>query len=96
MRSTDGKASQANRVEAPKHKSRKHTVRRIDIEKADNGGYSVQRHFKVADGKPGEIGAYKEPETHVFENFEAMHDAMPELLEHKGDPARVQEDVEET
>jgi hypothetical protein len=74
------------KVSAPKHKTVKHEMHRMSIEKADNGGYSVEHHFRPK-GKKGRSemmgGDYKPIETHVFTDFQSMHDHMPKAFDEK-------------
>jgi len=83
-----------------KHKTLKHELHRMDIEKADNGGYSVTHHFRPK-GKPrgnalGSPGDYKPSETHVFQNFTDMHGHLPQAFEEAVTPAaNVQQGDEE-
>jgi hypothetical protein len=97
MQDTMAETAMPSKVSTAKHKTVKHELHRMDIEKADNGGYSVTHHFRPK-GKRGEMGAdsYKPSQTHVFQSFTDMHGHLPKAFEEKVTPAAsVQEGNEE-
>jgi hypothetical protein len=63
------------KVSASKHKTIQHELHRMEIEKADNGGYSVTHHFRPKNKKNrGEMtGSYRPSEIHVMGNAADMH-----------------------
>lgn len=80
------------KVSAPKSAGRKFKVSRVEVEEAANGGFVSHHHFKTADNKRGEMGAYREPETHVHADAETMQADVAKAFGHA--PANVQEEDE--
>lgn len=57
---------------ASKHSGRKHVLHRMHIEKADNGGFSVEHHYKESGGDRDMMMSHKPSTTHVFKNHKDM------------------------
>lgn len=71
------KSKPSVRVSAKKVPKGKKRLHRVEIEKADNGGYSVTHHFRGGEGEsPSDMG-YHMPETHVYSDFNSMHGDLP-------------------
>lgn len=78
---TSDKSPNGNtRMTAPKPSKGKHKVHRVSIEQADNGGFSVEHHFKPIEGRRGEPSDYKSPETHVFKGAGDMHKHVAKIF----------------
>ncbi len=91
-------AAMPTKATAPKHKAIQHELHRMDIEKADNGGYSVTHHFRPKSKKNrGGMGdSYRPSETHVYQSFTDMHGSLPDAFNEKLDAAsNTQEGQEE-
>ncbi len=90
MQGTMSETAMPSKVSTAKHKTVKHELHRMDIEKADNGGYTVSHHFRPK-GKKGSSGmmgdSYRPSETHVFQSFTDMHGHLPKAFEEKVTPA---------
>lgn len=65
----------------------KHTISRMSIEQADNGGFSVEHHFKPVESRRGEPSDYKSPETHVFKGAGDLHKHVAKIFPDKKPPA---------
>lgn len=65
-------STEPSRVSAPKSSGRKFKVHRVEVERADNGGYISTHHFKQDGGRPHEMGSYKEAERHVHKSAKDM------------------------
>ena len=95
----EAKSRDSHRATAPKHSSsKKAAIRRVEIERADNGGYTVTHHFK--DEPSTKTRPYpmprKPPEVHVFADFEPMAGHLADAFGHgKGKAAHAQEPDEE-
>lgn len=80
------------RVSAPKSAGRKFNLHRVEVEKADKGGY-VSRHYFKSSEKGGLSNGYREPETHVHADVDALHKDLAKAFGEK--PASGQEADEE-
>lgn len=88
-------STEPTRVAAQKSSGRKFELHRVEIERADHGGFIARHHFRPVDPRrDGLIGSYKEPETSVHNNMAEVHAGLSKAFGEKA-PANVQEAAEE-
>jgi hypothetical protein len=77
-------STEPTRVSAPKSSGRKFVLHRVEVEKADKGGYVSRHYFKSAE-KKGDVGmGYREPETHVHATVADLHKDLSKAFGEKG------------